>query len=182
MKLRSLSRTFAVLVPGLAALVLHPGCETTEIFQGNPDEATPSSGDLRATAPLAAESFDDVWDRTRATLEVMGFQIDDERTHYERRELVTRWMTHLSPFRFQGFRRRAHVAIEPADDRWIVKAAVLFQRNADIDNPASPAQVQWETQGIDSSRTALLLYRISSAFDPEAGGSLAVPPDEKGAK
>jgi hypothetical protein len=175
------ARALVLVLPALAALGLASGCETTEIFQGDPNEATPSAGDMQVTEPLAADSVEDVWDRAKATLDLMGFAIDEERTHYEDREIVTKWMTHLSPFRFEGYRRRAHVKIEPSGQKWVVKSAVLLQRNADIDNPQSPAQAQWEKHGIDKSRSALLNHRIRTAFDPEAGGVLAVP-DEKASK
>jgi hypothetical protein len=84
--------------------------------------------------------------------------------------MVTKWNTIMAMLRFDGVRRRAHLEFVPvADSRWIVRCAVIKQRNADIDDPTNPVMAQWEDAGPDPGRTGRLLYRIR-------GGLVEEPP------
>ena len=154
------SRSLALAFAGLA-LVSLGGCETTVLFPANPENQTPSDGEWQETEPLAATSFDLLWQRTRATLEDLDYQIDDNRTHVDDRVIVTKWNTIMAMLRFDGVRRRAHVEFVPAEDgRWVIRCAVIKQRNADIDDPTNPVMAQWEDAGPDPGRTGRLLYRL----------------------
>lgn len=150
----------AALVPLLLA-----ACETTTLFVGNPDNQTPEKLEWQSTEPLAAPSFELIWQRSRATLESMDYQIDDTRSRIDDRVMVTTWSMSLAPLRFEGTRRRAHLEFEQTDAKtWIVRCAVIRQRNADIDDPSNPAQANWEPAGPDPSRTGLLLYRVRAGL------------------
>ena len=146
-------------------------CETTKLFEGDPDAKVPSSAEWQETEPLAAPSIEVLWERSRALLEYEGYALDEGKTQYARREMVSQWLTHLAPTRFEGIRRRAHVTFVPSGSRWIVRAAVMRQRNTDIDNPSNPAQAQWERVDADTTRTALIVWKIRAGFDPELSGA-----------
>lgn len=150
-----------------AAAALLPACETTRLFPTDPESHEPDDEEWQATEPLAAPSFALLWQRARATLEVTGWDVDEDRTHFERRELTTKWVTSMGRNQYDGVRRRAVLRFDPVEgSRWIVRCAVLKQRNADIDDPMNPAQAQWEPMGCDVSRTGLLLFRIRAGLAP----------------
>ena len=158
------------LVLLLGAALPLASCETTRLFTGNPDNAVPGKGQWQQTEPLDVPSLQVLWERSRATLEMDGYALDPERTRYDEKTLVTRWVTHLAPTRFEGIRRRAHVDFVPSDDKWVVRVCVVRQWNADIDSPSNVAEAQWESAkpAVDVSRGALLLWKIRSGFTDEA--------------
>ena len=145
------------------------GCSTTGLFAGDPDAAIPAVGDWSATDPIPAPSADLVWDRLRLVLAGEGYRVDERKTHFDERKLVTEWSTYLAPNRFEGVRRRVHAEIVPgAGSTWVVRTAVLKQRNADIDNPSNPAMAKWESVSAEPNRSALLVWKVNSAFAPGA--------------
>lgn len=154
----------AVLIVVLAGSAA--GCETTKLFQGDPGSQVPERRDWQETEPLEVPSVDVLWERARAVLEYEGYALDEEATRYDRHEMVTQWVVRLAPGRLDGIRRRVHLAFVPSGTRWVVRAAVLRQRNADIDDPTNPAQAQWERTDPDASRTGTLIWKIRAAFDP----------------
>lgn len=162
------ARLFLVLAVGTFATT---GCETTKLFQGDPDKYVPERGEWQETEPLAVPSLNVLWERVRAVLEYEGYGVDEELTRFDRRELVSTWVARLAPTRFEGVRRRAHVTLVPAGDRWVVRAAIVRQRNTDIDEPSNPAQAQWESTSADASRTAVLVFKIRAGFDPALSGA-----------
>jgi len=149
----------------LLAAPLAGGCETSGIFAGNPENQTPGAGEWQATEPLEASSLEVVWDHVRTVALAEGYAQDDTRTQYDRREFVSRWITFLSSLRYEGQRRRLHVVIDEAGPgKWVVRACVIRQRNADIDQPDNPAKAEWEDAGVEPSRTGLVLWKIRAGF------------------
>ena len=152
-----------VLAPILAA------CETTSIFHGNPDEASPSAGDFtESPSPLVGSEFDALWDRTEHVLGMEGYGVDRDRTSYAEHRMVTHWDTLLAPTRFEGKRNRAWVQFRQAKPgAWIVGVAVQVQRNADIDMPSAESQAQWEDTAGNAARAGVILWKIESGLRAE---------------
>lgn len=166
MKLRTSSAVLA-LVLGLSAFAA-PGCDTTRLLQGDPETQTPDDEEWQETEPLSIPDFEMAWERTRATMEAMGYDVDGERTQYARQLMVSRWVTSLGRIRFEGIRRRAFVRFHPTDDgRWTVACAVTRQWNADMNDPMNPASAQWERTKTDTTRAALLLFRVRAGLTDE---------------
>ena len=155
----------------LAALgIAVPGCESTKLFQGNPENALPEKEEWQQTEPLEVPSFAVLWEQARDVIEGQGYGLDETRTRFDRREMVSGWQTILAPTRFEGVRRRVHLTFVAAGDRWIVRGAVVRQRNVDVDNPSNPAAAKWEGNGPDTTRTGLIIWKIRAGFDPEILG------------
>lgn len=160
-----------VLVLGLSlAAGAAPGCRSIPLFAGDPEKAEPTDEDWQETEPLPAASFDQAWSRTRAALETMDYPIDEVRSDVRERRLVTKWRLRLGVIRLEGSRRRAHVELVPAGDRWIVRAAVIVQQNADIKDPTNPVSAKWEDGGTDPSLTGRILHRVRSLLLDEGAG------------
>ncbi|MCE9634433.1 MAG: hypothetical protein K8T90_01905 [Planctomycetes bacterium] len=149
----------------LAGPMFCMGCETTELFNGDPDAVTPPEAVWQETETFAVPSVDLLWERAIATMESDGYDVDTSRTKYADRKIVSNWVTHLGTARFQGIRRRAHITLVPTGRQWAVRVAVIKQWNADIDDPMNPAEAQWEKTELDVSRTARLLYGIRAGFE-----------------
>ena len=105
----------AVAVLGLALLT---GCEsmTNMPWTPDPNEAVPESTEFVETGPLAASSFEAVWDRSQLRLNHAGFRTDSTKTSRSERELITAWKTQLAPTRYKG--RRTRASVQP---NWVVQ-------------------------------------------------------------
>jgi len=148
-----------------------PGCDTTRIFRGNPDDATSKASEYIGSAtPLKGTDLESLWEASETVLRMEGYIIDTERSSYEKREMLTHWDTFLAPVRFEGKRHRAIVKFaEAPEGGWIVSCVVQLQRNVDIDNPSNAAQANWEDMAAPETRSRVILYRIESGFRPEDG-------------
>lgn len=159
--------TALILALSLGAAL--PACKAFPLIAGNPDEAAPEDRDWQETEPLPAPSYDALWERCRVTLQAMDYSIDDSRSKFAEKRLVTRWQLRLAPTRLAGSRRCVYVDFVPAGDRWVVRAAVVRQKNADIRDPSNPVLAKWEDDGTDMGRTGLILYQLRAAVLDERG-------------
>lgn len=159
------TRVLAAALLVLSPLLAGAGCETTELFRGDPDAVVPPDEVWQETEPFTVPSADLLWERAIATIEGEGYTVDASRTRFDKREIVSNWVSLLGTTRFQGIRRRAHVTLVPSGRQWVVRLAVIKQWNADIDDPMNPAEAQWEKTELDVTRTARLLYQIRAGFD-----------------
>ena len=134
------------------------------MFQGNPDEEPAAKEDfVESKEPLKGVEFDALWERSEHVLATEGFGIDRGRSSYAEREMVTHWDTLLAPNRFEGKRTRAWVRLrESPPGSWIVGVAVQVQHNADIDQPSSASQAQWEDIAGNQARASVILWKIES--------------------
>ncbi len=167
---RRLGLCFAVLC-SFAPL----GCETTEIFRGNPaDSPAPAEAFVSGPAPLVGVELDSLWDRASQVLAMDCEGVDTEHTSFASREMVSHWITRLAPNRFEGKRSRAWVKFkEVAPGSWAVSAAVQVQRNVDIDQPSAISQAKWEEIASNEGRANLILWKIESGFRDSPGGTPA---------
>jgi hypothetical protein len=166
--MRTRLRLLPVALIALAATGC-PGCDTTRIFRGDPDDMTSKASEYRdSSTPLKGTDLDTLWEAADNVLRMQGYAIDTHRTKYENREMYTHWETRLAPNRFQGWRRRAIVKFyDEKEDGWRVAVVVQVQRNDDIENPSNPAQARWKDMPADSDKAGIILYRIESGFrDP----------------
>lgn len=174
---RPISRPFRHLAL-VAVLAASAGaCETTHLFSGDPEMQIPKAAEWLRGEPFTAPSFDSIWERATDVLMGEGYRIDESGTSASRGEIRTGWVTHLAPTRYQGKRRRVWVRIEPVQSsgggtaadakQWRIAVVALRQRNADIDDPSNPVSAQWEADGVDETRTALLQWKMEQPFRPE---------------
>lgn len=149
------------------------GCDTTSIFQGNPDDAAVATGDLvESPKPLKDVTLDALWNGAEQVLGMEGYQIDQSRTRYDEREMVTHWNTLLAPTRYEGKRHRAVVRFrQNAEGEWIVGVAVQVQKNTDINAPSNAANAHWEDMKGNENKANVLLWRIESGYREPGGDS-----------
>lgn len=170
--LRTASLVLALSLAGLGAAA----CETTHLFPGDPEQQFPEDTEWLRGQPFSAPSFDVVWQRAQEVLAGEGYRPDEVLTSVSTGEIVTTWITRVAPTRYEGKRRRAHLRIEPVGEtQWRVAVAVIRQRNADIDDPKNPLSAQWEADGIDTSRSELLLWKMEYPFR-EPATATSTPP------
>ena len=160
-----LLRALALLLGLAAAAFASAACETTHLFPGDPNMKFPEDEEWRRGQPFSAPSFGEVWQRAKDVLANEGYQVDEELTSAKQGEIVSLWVMRMAPTRYEGKRRRVHVRIEPVGEtQWRAAVAVLRQRNADIDDPKNPLAAQWEADGIDQSRSDLVLWKVENPF------------------
>jgi hypothetical protein len=159
-----------LLLASVLALAL-PACETFGIFQVDAELAEPAPEAYVRCDPVEAD-LELLWERARLTLASEGYAIDESRTSWRDRAMVSRWNTTLAPTRYEGKRRRAWVSFDEVEEgRWRVSVAVQRQQNVDIDHPANPASAQWEAeQKPDPARAEVLLWKIEAPFRDAAPG------------
>lgn len=164
-------RTIRPLAATCLVLALAAGaasCGDHVLLRTDPEAQAPDRGEWAETEPLEVPSFPVLWEQTLAALDDLGYSADDRLTDFAKREIVTRWVTRLAPTRYEGKRVRAHVQlVEAPEGKWVVRAAVLRQENADLRDPMNPVRAQWERQGVDAARAARILFQVRIAFDPE---------------
>ena len=142
------------------------GCEASGFFKGNADERTVDEADYaQSEGPVKGAELDELWDRARLVVGNEGLSVDESRTKFADRQMITRWNTFLAPQRFGGRRTRAWIRFrqDPAGG-WVPGVAVQVQRNADMDAPYSAANAAWEDQPADKARADVLLWKIESGF------------------
>lgn len=155
-----------LLLPTLACTSIHGVGEIgKELFNADPDHRYPSSDEYVQSEPLDGTTVDHLWGRARIVLPNEGYVVeqDSERTSFGERRMASRWNTYLAPNARAGVRRRALVEFHPAGrDQWIVAVAVQKQINTDIDDPMNPGTADWEPDGVDRSRSDVLLWKLTS--------------------
>jgi hypothetical protein len=150
----------------LAAAGLLSGCDSSRLFTGDPEAATPESKNyVESEKALPNADLDSLWDRAQQVVSGEGLSVDESKTKFASHVIVTRWNTFLSPQRFEGNRKRAWIRFkkDPAGG-WIPGVAVQAQRNADIDAPSNGANARWEEQAYDPALAGVLLWKIESGF------------------
>lgn len=155
------------LLPALLSAALAAGgCETTGLFAGDPEDATPDASEWASSVELRAPGVDTVWERLRLVVAGEGYRVDEKKTSFEKRSLVTEWRAQYAPARFEGKRRRIHAeVVEVSPKAWIVKIARITQRNADIDDSMNPVKAEWEDDPkSDAAAGELLAWKIGAAF------------------
>lgn len=150
----------------LSCAIAPAGCESTEIFRGNPSESPVAAEEyVSGPAPLVGVELDALWDRAGQVLAMDCDGVDSERSSFADREMVSHWITLLAPNRFEGKRSRAWVKFrEVAPGSWVVSAAVQTQRNVDIDQPSAASQAKWEEVASNQGRADLIVWKIESGF------------------
>jgi hypothetical protein len=154
----------------VVASALLAGCETAMIFRQNPDEAGVSQDDfVESDAPLKDVAFDALWDRAQIVVGMEGLGVDDAKSRFADRQLVTRWNTFLGVNRYEGYRTRTWIRFrQPTDGGWIVGVTVQRQRNTDIRAPQDPTMAMWENQPAERPRAEKVLWKIEAPFRPAA--------------
>ncbi len=168
--MRTRSRlTRAALLLALVVPTFVTSCEgMNNPFGPDPANMMPEGHDFVRSKPLAVPEFDFLWERCKFMMQTDGFGIDGSRSSRDKKEIVSQWKTILAPARYQGKRRRIVMRFEEAGERWIASAAVVVQRNEDIDNPMEIARAVWKKDDADSRRAEVLIYRLETGFpDPE---------------
>jgi hypothetical protein len=153
----------------VAASLLAGGCKSVPFLGGDPDAVTVEAADYtESRTPIPDADLDALWERAQQVVSGEGLAVDDSRTRYAERRIVTRWNTILSPQRFEGRRSRVWIGFRQQGGGWIASVAVQVQRNSDIDNPSDPARCNWEVQPNDAARAGVILWKIESGFRPIA--------------
>ena len=133
-------------------------------------DALPTADMYHYGEPVKVERFDGLWERSKAVLEREAFFIDLDQTRRSQLQVVTQWQTSLSPYRFEGKRRRAVVKFEQTEDEhWQVRVAVQQQKNGEIDEPMKSMAARWELDGSADARAEVILYKINAFFNPLGG-------------
>ena len=152
---------------GLALVaVLAASCDTPMAFRGNPDDAgVPKDSFVEGGAPLTGVDLDALWDRAQQVIAMEGLGIDDGKTRFADRLIVSRWSTHLTISRFEGYRTRTWVRLRQGKaGEWTAGVSVQRQKNMDIKQPSEELAAQWEDAPPENGRAAKILWKIESGF------------------
>ena len=178
MRIRPLLSSLALAL-ALSAPVTLGACEAmTNPLAPNPDNAMPSEGDFVRSKPMSVPEFDFLWERAKFMLQTDRFGVDGSRTSRDDKEIVSQWKTILAPARYQGKRRRVVMRFEEAGEgKWIASAAMVVQKNDDIQNPMEIARAVWKSDAPDLRRSEVYIYRLETGFaEPQAeDGTQAKP-------
>lgn len=78
-------------------------------------------------------------------------------------EVETGWRNDLAPFRGEGYRTKAHVAMEPLDRGvWTVDVRVQKAINMELERPLSLAHAEWKEVPDDVFAARVILQHIRS--------------------
>lgn len=152
----------SVLVALLAcALAFVAGCKSPF---AEPEAPWPSR-------ELAAPSENIAWTVCSMALTKSGFPVGtgaDPSTL----TIVSGWKTQLAPFRGDGFRERAHLALEPTTPgHWRVEVRVERESNMDIKRPMDPSYAKWEPAPDNADAAELILERVRAFLSSEMPAS-----------
>jgi len=143
------------------------GCEGMDNpLRGDPGDWEPEEAEYVESSAIKVPEFDFLWERAKFMIQTERYGIDGGRTRRDKKHLVSRWNTMLSPVRFKGTRRRVWMDFEETGpNTFIVKCAVQAQRNEVIEYPTEPARAVWkELEGGDTSRANVILYKLEAGF------------------
>ena len=159
----------AFMVSGLLALSL-AGCEGMDNpLLGDPGGWEPEEAEYVTSSTIEVPEFDFLWERAKFMIQTERYGIDGGRTRRDKKHLVSRWKTMLSPVRFKGVRRRVWMDFEEVgENKYIVRCAVQAQRNTVIESPTQASNAVWkELEGGDVTRANVILYKLEAGFASE---------------
>jgi len=146
-----------------ALAVAAAGCQA---LGGSAPDLPAPAGWVRSD-PFEASDVLLVWEACKSRAARDGFRIDDDATTFRGRRVVTLWNTQLATTGNEGRRRRRFVEILDEEGRagWYrVQAAVVVQRNEDVDDPLNPVSAKWREEAPDLEEAERLSYVIAARF------------------
>jgi hypothetical protein len=158
----------------LALLVFLSACEL-------PSETRPVADQMFSSREFPAVGMEAVYEVTLAEMRRMGLQVDSSKSNRHAGKFETYWTNFLSPFRYEGRRRKLLGEIkenEAVPGRFRVLATVWVQRNADIEDPLDSSKAIWQDVEPDQTTAERLLMNVERHF-PDFGGDTTPPEDDE---
>lgn len=151
-----LSVALATVAPVLAPLLL-AGCETT------PEEPDP----VLMEAEVVAGSDRLLWDVILLSMRKLNYP-ESAASQPTEMHAISGWKMELSPFKGEGWRKRAEVTCTPVGPgRWRVETRVAMQVNETLAKTLDPSYAEWEWAADDTGEARVLLFHIRTFLDPQ---------------
>jgi uncharacterized protein YceK len=156
----AMRRRFLLLVLGTTLFLA--GCKSVARRQAE-EEKEAQWRSLEVTAP----SDRMVWQLMLLALQNQGFPLAAA-TDPGARQVESGWKTDLQPFRGEGTRRKAVLALAPIEKgRWKLEARVRVEKNMNLVTPLDATRAEWEPTADDPMTAQILLQHVRARLRPE---------------